>query len=156
MKQIFGVNQSSNGIHFALLFVRVAFGVMMLTHGLPKMEMLLSGNGSQFPPIFALSPEITLALAVFAEVICSVLVIVGLGTRIAVIPLIITMAVAVFMVHAADPFAQKEMASLYLAIFTGLLFTGSGKYSLDYLVQPRQNKAVVNRPVEDPTLAVYQ
>lgn len=156
MKQIFGVNQSSNGIHFALLFVRVAFGVMMLTHGLPKMEMLLSGNGSQFPPIFGLSPEITLALAVFAEVICSVLVIVGLGTRIAVIPLIITMAVAVFMVHAADPFAQKEMASLYLAIFTGLLFTGSGKYSLDYLVQPRQNKAVVNRPVEDPTLAVYQ
>lgn len=156
MKQIFGVNQSSNGIHFALLFVRVTFGIMMLTHGLPKMEMLLAGNGSQFPPVMGFSPELSLALAVFAEVICAALVIVGLGTKIAVIPLIITMAVAVFMIHAADPFAQKEMAALYLAIFTGLLFTGSGKYSLDYLIQPKRNKAVANRSVEDPTLAVYQ
>ncbi|NTS42956.1 DoxX family protein [Flavisolibacter sp. BT320] len=156
MRQIFGVNQSSNGIHFALLFVRVAFGAMMLTHGLPKMEMLLSGNGSQFPPVMGFSPEISLALAVFAEVICATLVIIGLGTRVAVIPLIITMAVAVFMIHAADPFTQKEMASLYLAIFTGLLFTGSGKYSIDYLVQPKGKKAVANRSVQDPTLAVYQ
>lgn len=156
MKQIFGVNPSSNGIHFALLFVRVAIGAMMLTHGLPKMEMLLSGNGSQFPPVMGLSPEFSLTLAVLAEVAGSVLVIVGLGTRVAVIPLIITMAVAVFMIHGAEPFAKKEMAALYLAIFTGLLFTGSGKYSLDYLIQPRQNKAAVNRAVEDPTLAVYQ
>ncbi|MBB1284090.1 DoxX family protein [Flavisolibacter sp. BT320] len=156
MKQIFGVNQSSNGIHFALLFVRVTFGIMMLTHGLPKMEMLLAGNRSQFPPVLGFSPELSLALAVFAEVICAALVIVGLGTKLAVIPLIITMAVAVLLIHAADPFAQKEMAALYLAIFTGLLFTGSGKYSLDYLIQPKRNKAVANRSVEDPTLAVYQ
>jgi putative oxidoreductase len=156
MRQVFGVNQTSNGTHFALLFIRVAFGVMMLTHGLPKLEMLLSGEPVQFLPLFGLSAKLSLALAVFAEVICSLLVILGLGTRAAVVPLIITMAIAVFMVHAADPFVKKEMATLYLVAFTGLLFTGSGKYSLDYLLQPKTKRETASSSIDDPTLAVYQ
>ncbi|MDQ3278423.1 MAG: DoxX family protein [Bacteroidota bacterium] len=138
MKKIFSVNQASNGAQIGLLFIRVAIGVLMLTHGLPKMQMLLSGDPVQFPPLFGLTPATSLGLAVFAEVFCAVLVIVGLGTRLAVIPLIVTMLVAVFMIHAADPFSQKEMATIYLVAFFGLLLTGSGKFSLDYLLQPQR------------------
>lgn len=157
MKNILHVNPASNSAQIGLLFIRVAIGMLMLTHGLPKMQMLLSGDPVQFPPLFGLSPAATLGLAVFSEVFCAVFVIVGLGTRLAVIPLIITMLVAVFMIHGADPFAKKEMATLYLIPFLGLLLTGSGKFSLDYLLQPkRAEKATANRAIEDPTLAIYK
>jgi putative oxidoreductase len=52
----------------------------------------------------------------------------------ATIPLIITMSVAAFVAHGADPFGKKELALLYLVIYLFLLFAGSGKFSIDYLI----------------------
>ncbi len=63
-----------------------------------------SGNGNQFPAILGMSGELSLTLTVFAEIICSVFILFGLGTRLAVIPLIITMLVAVLYIHSSDPF----------------------------------------------------
>ncbi|HEV7330941.1 MAG TPA: DoxX family protein [Flavisolibacter sp.] len=157
MKKIFAVHNTPNAIHIGLLFVRIAVGVLMLVHGLPKMEMLFSGEPIQFASVFGLSPAISLALAVFAEVLCSVLLIAGLGTRLVVLPLMITMLVAVFQIHAADPFAVKEMAVHFLVTYVALFFTGSGKFSLDYLLFSQTDaKPAVRRSAEDPTLAVFQ
>jgi len=64
-------------------------------------------------------------------VICAILLVLGLGTRLATIPLIVTMAVAAFITHGADPFARKELALFYLAAYFVLLINGSGKYSFD-------------------------
>ena len=91
---------------------------------------VLSGDFAFGNPI-GLGSELSLFMAVFAEVFCSVLLILGLGTRFAVIPLIITMLVAVFIVHAGDPFGSMEKAVLYLLVYISLLAGGSGKYSLD-------------------------
>lgn len=102
----------------------------MLTHGWPKLQKLVNGN-FQFGDPLGIGPEASLILAVFAEVVCSVLVIIGLATRLAVIPLIVTMAVAFFIVHAADDFRTKELALIYLSIFLCLFFSGPGKLSLD-------------------------
>jgi putative oxidoreductase len=66
---------------------------------------------------------------------CGVLVAAGLFTRLALIPLIVTMAVAVFIIHADDPFGDKEHALLFLVPYVALLFTGPGKWSLDALVR---------------------
>ncbi|MBF9255025.1 DoxX family protein [Pontibacter sp. 172403-2] len=135
----------SGNKHVALLIVRVSVAGLMLAHGLPKLEMLFSGDALQFPAVFGLSAASSLTLAVFAEVACSVLILVGLGTRLAVIPLIITMLVAAFFVHGADPFAQKELAILYLLPYITLLFMGSGKYALDHLLQQKLSEAVYVR-----------
>ena len=79
-------------------------------------------------------------MAIFAEVLCSIFVILGLGTRIAVIPLIITMLVAVLLVHANDPFGKKELGLMYLTIYMFLIVLGSGKYSLDEWLLRRQRR----------------
>lgn len=104
----------------------------MLTHGYPKLLRLFGGEEIVFADPIGLGQGTTLALAVFAEFICAILVILGLGTRLAVIPLIITMFTAAFVIHAADPFQRKELALIYLVIFTVLLITGAGKHALDY------------------------
>ena len=117
-----------------ILFVRVSIGVLMLTHGLPKMAQLFSDQPVAFVGVFGMSVTLSLALAVFAEVLCSLLIFAGLGTRFAAVPLIVTMATAAFLIHAADQFAKKEMALIYLAGYIFLFIVGSGKYSLDHLL----------------------
>lgn len=102
----------------------------MLTHGWPKLQKVINGN-FQFGDPLGIGPEASLILTVFAEVVCSILLILGLATRLAVIPLITTMAVAFFIVHAADDFKTKELALIYLSIFLCIFFTGPGKLSLD-------------------------
>ncbi|MFN8691884.1 MAG: DoxX family protein, partial [Cyclobacteriaceae bacterium] len=63
------------------------------------------------------------------------LVVVGLYTRLALVPLTICMAVAVFIIHGDDPFGDKEHALLFLLPYLALMFTGPGKYSLDRLIR---------------------
>lgn len=105
----------------------------MLTHGIPKLQRILSGE-MKFGDPLGLGPEVSLVLAVFAEFFCSVFILLGLGTRLATIPLIVTMGVAAFIVHGDDPFNRKEMALLYLVAFLVLLLSGGGNYSLDRLI----------------------
>ncbi len=125
--------------HAMLLVLRVGVGSLMLTHGIPKLIKLATGNITFADPI-GLGVEVSLMLAIFAEVICSILIILGLGTRLAAIPLIITMGVAVFIHHAADPFGKQELGLLYLLIYMCLLIGGSGRFSLDHLLFNKQQQ----------------
>lgn len=145
MNKLINLYQNNKNTDVALLVVRVSGAGLMLAHGLPKLEMLLSGDPVQFPALFGLGATSSLALAVFAEVLCSVLVLIGLGTRLAVIPLIFTMLVAAFYIHGADPFVKKEPAILYLIPYVTLLLTGSGKYALDHILQHKLAQSVYVR-----------
>lgn len=145
---------SSAATDTALLIARVGVAGLMLTHGLPKLAMLFSGGPVKFPSVMGMSPAISLGLTVFAEVFCSVLLFMGLATRIATIPMIITMLVAAFVVHAADPLAVKEPALQYLLVYLVLLFTGAGKYSLDYMLQGVASKS--KYPAAQPTEPALQ
>jgi putative oxidoreductase len=157
MKKLFTTDTKYLNKDLALLTGRIAIAFLMLTHGLPKMQMLFSGDPIQFPAVFGMSAGLSLALTVFAEVFCSILVLVGFGTRLATVPLIITMLVAVFHIHAAEVFAKKELAVLYLSAYIVLFFAGSGKYSADQLLQPKlQTNYHPEFKPEDPTLSIYQ
>ena len=116
--------------HIAVFLLRVFSSLFMLTHGFPKVMKVINGDMSFADPI-GLGAGLSLVLSAFAEGICSLFVLLGWKTRLAAIPLIINMAVAVFFAHAGDPFGDKEMALLYLLIFVVLFITGAGKYSLD-------------------------
>jgi putative oxidoreductase len=120
-------------IDLSLLLIRVAAGGFMFSHGFGKLQKLVNGNFEFGDPI-GLGPEISLGLTVFAEILCAFLVLVGLFTRLASIPLIITMLVAVFIVHADHDFGKKELGLFYLINYLVLFLTGAGKYSLDKLI----------------------
>jgi putative oxidoreductase len=125
-----------------LLILRVAFGSMMLVHGIPKL-MGFSEMADQFPDPLGMGSQLSLVAAIGAEVGCSLLLIFGLGTRFAAIPLAITMMVALFVVHASDPWKVKELAAVYLAVYVSLALTGPGQFSLDHLFlkhQPTSSK----------------
>jgi putative oxidoreductase len=79
-----------------------------------------------------------LILTVFAEFVCSILLILGLFTRISLGFLIFTMIVSAFVVLAADPFAKKEMALIYLSLYLLLMAFGAGKFSVDYMIEKRK------------------
>ncbi|KIC91263.1 DoxX family protein [Flavihumibacter sp. ZG627] len=156
MRKIFSINNDSRATDTALLIARIGIAGLMLTHGIPKLMMLLSGGPVQFPPVMGMSAEVSLGLTIFSEVLCSLLILVGFGTRIAVVPLIITMVVAVFLIHGADPMAKKEPGLQYLLVYLVLLFSGSGKYSIDYLLRGEKAKGSNLREQKDTTLAIYQ
>lgn len=113
------------------LILRIGMGLLMLTHGYPKLIKLFSGGEITFADPFGAGVIISLTLAVFAEVICSILIIAGYQTRLACIPLIITMLAVIFVIHSDDPFKRKELAILYAVAFTVIMFLGPGRYSLD-------------------------
>jgi putative oxidoreductase len=137
MKKIFSITINDQLLHFAILFFRIIIGAFMLTHGYSKLLYLFSGEEIEFLDFLGIGLKASLALAVFAEFFCSILIIIGLGTRWATIPLIVTMIVAAFIAHGADPFGKKEMALLYLSSYIVLLFLGSGKFSLDGLISAK-------------------
>lgn len=120
-----------------LLLLRVSVGFLMLySHGWGKLTNyggLLEG----FPDPIGLGVPVSVFLTVFAEFFCSLGLIFGLLTRLAVIPLAVTMLVALFVVHADDPWGKKEFVLLYLIPFITLLFTGAGRYSLDSILAER-------------------
>ncbi len=136
MNKIFSVSRSAASVDFALLIARVGIGALMLVHGISKIPML-SQSPIQFYDFMGLGAQVSLWLALFAEIGCSILVIFGFATRLAVIPLIMTMLVAVFIIHAEDPFVKQEMGLHYILIYVMLLLTGAGKYSIDYLISKR-------------------
>lgn len=114
----------------ALAVFRVGFSVMMLTHGIPKFQMLFD-KPSGFPDPLGIGSTPTLILAIIGEVVAPILILIGLKTRIAAIPTILTMAGAIFVVHATDPLAVKEKAILYIIGFIAIALMGPGKYSFD-------------------------
>ena len=132
--RLFQTGTREEYMNILVLALRIAVAAFMITHGAPKLSKLLAGGEIQFGDPLGFGPAASLALAVFAEFFCSLLIAIGLGTRLAAIPLIITMLVAAFISHGPDPFRQKETALLYLLIYLVLLVTGSRKYSFDYLM----------------------
>jgi putative oxidoreductase len=127
-------------IGLGLLVIRVSTGFLMLNHGVDKLTNFNAiANSSQFIPVFG-SVVFGLGLVVFAEVFMSVLLILGLLTRFATIPLIVTMLVAVFFVHLHDPFAKMELALLYLIPYMALLIAGPGKFSVDFYLAGQPGK----------------
>ena len=133
MKNLNTTGYNKTLLDWALLAVRIFVGVAMLTHGFPKLMQLLSGN-YDFMNFFGIGQKTSLILAVLAEVLCSLFIILGLFTRFVSIPLIITMLVAVFVVHNNEPFAKQEMALLYLFHYILIFVTGPGSISIDRMI----------------------
>lgn len=120
----------------ALLFLRLFAGGMMLTHGWAKLSSF--GDLSEtFPDPLGVSSTLSLVLILLTEVGGSMLLIFGLMTRLATLPLIFGMLMAIFVIHGEDPFAVRELALLYLGMFGILFWSGGGKYAVDEIIRQK-------------------
>ncbi|MGO4290974.1 DoxX family protein [Chitinophaga sp. RAB17] len=130
MRKLFSTGYTNGAVSFSMLVLRLVFGGMILMHGWPKL-INFTAKMNSFPDPLGVGHKISLGMTVFAEVFCAVLLIMGLLTRLASIPLVICMSVIIFMIQAHKPLDEKELPVFFLAAFVTLLFTGPGKFSID-------------------------
>ena len=133
MKKLFSTKYSDKSVSFALLLLRLSLGGLMIPHGFKKL-MSFAAKSASFSDPFHIGGPASMSLTIFAEFFCALFVLVGLMTRLATIPLIIAMSVAVFYSHHSQVFGDGEHAALYLAGYIALLFAGPGKISVDRLI----------------------
>ena len=130
------------GLSLGLLVLRLATAAMMAGgHGWTKLSTFSFERAADWADPIGVGGTASLMLAVFAEFFCSIAVALGLFTRLAAVPLLITMLVAVLVVHAHDPWAKKEFALLYAIPFLTLILAGPGRFSLDELIRRRFTSA---------------
>lgn len=121
-----------------LLVLRlVAGGFMLVRHGIPKVERFFQ-QPIEFGDPLGIGVLPSLSLAVFAEVACAAALMLGLLSRLSTVPLITTMLVAAFIVHADDGFAKQELPLLFAVSYLTILLAGPGRYSIDARIFSRR------------------
>ena len=138
LKKLLSSQFTEQRINTGLLIFRLTVALLMLGHGIGKLSDFIGGE-TEFPDPLGIGGRASLAMATLSEFGCSILLVFGLFTRVALIPLIITMLVAVFIFHAGDPLDGRELALLYLFPYIALFITGPGKYSLDHYFFNREH-----------------
>lgn len=113
-----------------LLILRVAISLLMIfPHGLGKL-LNFGSRMNNFPDPLGIGSLMSLSGAVFSEVVCSLMLILGIKTRWFSIPALFTMLIAAFVIHGNDPWMKKEKAILFAVVYLVLAITGGGKYSV--------------------------
>lgn len=138
MNKVFSTLLNEKAMHAGLLIYRIVISGFMLVHGIPKLMKLFSSDPIKFSDPLGIGITSSLLFTVLAEFGCSILIIIGLGTRIAAAGLAFTMIIAAFVVHSEDAFDKKEKALLYLVIYLFLFIAGPGKYSVDRALSTRK------------------
>lgn len=114
-----------------LLVFRVLVSLAMIhTHGLKKI-LDFSGTVANIPDPFGMGGQISASIAIIANIISPIFVILGLGTRLAILPILSVTLIGFFIVHAKDPWAVKDIPLMYSLSYLLIVFLGAGKYSLD-------------------------
>lgn len=133
MRKLLSTRYSAGAFNTAMLFLRITAGGLMLVHGYDKM-VHFNETASHMMNFMGIGSKATTALVIFAEFFCSMLVILGLFTRLACIPLVICMGVALFKAHNGDFFGDGQVAALFLICFIVQLLLGAGKVSVDSMI----------------------
>lgn len=126
------------GVSFLLLFIRLFFGVLFFMHGLDKLTNF-NALSENYPSVMGLGSYTTLMISIFCEFACSMFLMVGLVTRVVLIPMIVAMGVAFFDIHDGM-MPEGELALIFMIVFIVLFMTGPGRYSVDYLIDRKARK----------------
>ncbi|MEX5668671.1 DoxX family protein [Pseudomonas neuropathica] len=110
-----------------LLFLRVSGGLFLLwVHGLPKL-LDFTAQLQLIEDPFHLGSHLTLILAIFAEVLCPLLIVAGLLARLACVPILFVLLVALLVVHPQWSVAEGQFGWLLLILFATVLIAGPGR-----------------------------
>ena len=120
--------------NLSLLIARLLTGAFMIPHGWSKLNRVLEGN-FDFPDPLHIGTKASLICTAGTEFFASILLMLGLFTRISSASLLFTMLVAGLIHHWPDPWDDKEGSLMYAVVYLLLLVYGAGKFSADYLVK---------------------
>jgi putative oxidoreductase len=113
-----------------LLFLRVSGGLFLLwVHGLPKL-LDFTAQLQLIEDPFHLGSHLTLILAIFAEVLCPLLIVAGLLARLACVPILFVLLVALLVVHPQWSVAEGQFGWLLLILFATVLIAGPGRLAI--------------------------
>ncbi len=114
-----------------LLFLRVSGGLFLLwVHGLPKL-LDFSAQLQLIEDPFHLGSHLTLMLAIFAEVVCPLLIVAGVLARLACVPILFVLLVALLVVHPQWSVAEGQFGWLLLILFATVFIAGPGRLALN-------------------------
>ena len=134
MKKFFSTRYSEFAFNLSIFLIRLGFGgFLFLNHGLLKLNRFSELKNSFSDP-FHVGHTTSLVLALFAEVFCSLLLVLGLLTRLASFVLVILFLTIIVIIQKHKPLENSELAILYLVASIITLFCGPGKWSLDRLI----------------------
>jgi putative oxidoreductase len=129
--QIITPQPSQRLLDTGLLLFRLLAGFALLrVHGLEKIVNYQEEVRS-IPDPFGLGGEVNVAIAIFSDVFCALLVMGGLFTRLAALSVLCTTLVGLLFVHINDPWHGKDVPMVYSIMFLVILLLGPGRYSLD-------------------------
>lgn len=130
---LFPTRPNETYISLILLIVRIIFGVLLMNHGIEKWSNYQELS-TVFPDPLGIGGPLSLGLAIFGEMVCSMAFIIGFLYRLAMLPMIFTMCIAFFVIHGNDPFVVKELAFIYLVTFVLMYIIGPGKFAVDHWI----------------------
>jgi putative oxidoreductase len=134
MRKLTSVNYSSAAFNTAMLLLRIGSGTMFMSHGYSKLVQFAEMKG-KFMNFMGLGSTVSLSLVIFSEFFCAIFIIIGLFTRLVVIPPIISSSVALFVAHNGEIFGDGEKAALYVVCFIVILLCGPGRASVDGMIK---------------------
>src|ERR1700722_14387167 len=118
-----------------LLYLRVCSSILVLTiHGLPKVMHYASERNAIEDP-FHLGKTLTLGFAIFAELICPLFIVSGIFSRLAALPVIVVIAIALFYVHREWTLQEAQFAWMLLVLFGTIAIAGPGELTVTALLR---------------------
>jgi putative oxidoreductase len=133
MKKLLSIKYSTGAFNLAMFILRIATGVLLAYHGYSKL-IHFSSLRYKFMNFMNLGSTRSLALIIFAELFCGILLVLGLFTRLACIPIIIGMSVVTFMASHGNIFAEGEKGAVYLVAAIVIILCGPGRISVDGMI----------------------
>ncbi|HSZ32985.1 MAG TPA: DoxX family protein [Puia sp.] len=131
MRKLLSTSYSDGAFNFAMLVQRVVTGLLLLIgHGLPKIQNFSELSVNFYDP-FRISHRGSLILVILAELFCSMLLVLGLFTRIVAFIIVINLSVAVFIYHNGQPLKNVDLGAIYLTNVFTIMILGPGKVSVD-------------------------
>lgn len=137
LKKITDAYPMSNALDISLLIFRVLLSVeLIIAHGLKKLGIGVE-QAEQIPNPLHFPKEFNDLFANAANLFFPILVILGVVTRLSVLPILAVTLTGYFVLHWNDPLLIKDTPYIYSLCYLLILVLGPGRYSLDYLINQK-------------------
>lgn len=118
-------------VSFGLLFLRVIGGALLISGRVSTWSALLDVHRLSTSAPFGIAGEFNWFLTLFSELLCTVLVMLGVFTKFTAVPPLVVMLVNALALPGGTAWSVREVYILYALPFFVLSFTGPGEYSVD-------------------------
>ncbi|ALM47969.1 DoxX family protein [Flavobacterium psychrophilum] len=132
IKQILSSDLGSAFNNSAMLVFRILLALELFrVHGIKKFRVE-NGQKEHVPNPLHLPEKLNGLVATFSDTVVPFLIMLGIGTRLVVLPTIGVTAIGYFVVHRKDSLEVRDVPYMYTLSLLLILALGAGTYSLDH------------------------